>query len=139
MNMSQAPDESTPWYKRWWVSLAALVIGILGGIAAVIGKTLLKRKAVDDQQKADNKVLDERLADKQAVGDAKLEAVEAKAEALKGKIEAEHKEHTDELAEKAKADAAKNGTNPADAASALGSALERAAHKLNNGPGSKLQ
>lgn len=127
--------DKKPWYKRWWVTFAALVVGILGGIAFVVGKVFLAKKAVADQQKADNKVLDSRLADKSEVGKAKLEAVEARTETERLKAEVEHKEKLDAIADAAKADAAKNAATPDAAADALGSALERAAHKLNNSGG----
>jgi len=119
-------EEQVPWYKRWWVTLAALVLGILGGIAAVVGKTLLSKKAVTDQQRTAGKILEERLADKQAVGDAKLEAVNAKTDAAKVKADADLKEKTNALADKAKADAAKNAGSPDAASDALDAALSRA-------------
>ena len=119
-------EEQVPWYKRWWVTLAALVLGILGGIAAVVGKALLSKKAVADQQRTAGKILEERLADKQAVGDAKLEAVNAKTDAAKVKADADLKEKTNALADKAKADAAKNAGSPDAASDALDAALSRA-------------
>jgi hypothetical protein len=122
-------DEKQPWYKRWWVSLAALVLGVLGGIAAVVGKTLLTKKKMADAQKEDNKVLDIRMADKSEVGKAKLEAVNAEADLAKAKAEAEYKENTHALANKAKADAAKNAGSPDAASAALGSALDRATRR----------
>ena len=122
-------DENVPWYKRWWVSIVALVLGILGGIAAVVGKTMLAKKKVVEVQKEDNKVLETRMADKSEIGKAKLELVDAKADAAKAKAEAEHKEKTDALADKAKADAAANAGSPDAASAALGSALDRAASK----------
>ena len=113
-------DENVPWYKRWWVSIVALVLGILGGIAAVVGKTMLAKKKVVEVQKEDNKVLETRMADKSEIGKAKLELVDAKADAAKAKAEAEHKEKTDALADKAKADAAANAGSPDAASAALG-------------------
>lgn len=119
-------EPKVPWYKRWWVSLAALVLGILGGIAAVVGKTLITKKKLADEQAKDNKVLDARLDDKAEVGKAKLELVDAEADAAKAKAEVEHKEKTDALADKAKADAAANAGSPDAASAALDAALSRA-------------
>lgn len=135
--MSESPEQK-PWYKRWWATIVLVVVGVLGGIAAVVGKVFLSKKKVIDAQKDDQKVLKDRLDDKAEVGKAKLEAVDAKADAAKTKADAEHKEKLDAIDDKAKADAAKNGADPDAAARSLGSALERAAHKLNN-PGSGVQ
>ncbi len=131
--------DEMPWYRRWWAVIAALVLGILGGIFAVVSKTTFTKKKLKEAQTSDNRVLEERLKDQTELGKVRLRLVDTKAEAEKAKAEAEHKEKTDALADKAKADAAKNAANPDDAARSLGSALERAAHKLNNGPGSKVQ
>lgn len=134
--MSESTEQKQ-WYKRWWAAIV-LVVGVLGGIATVIGRVFLSKKKVIDAQKDDQKVLKDRLDDKAEIGKAKLEAVDAKADAAKTKAEAEHKEKLDAIDDKARADAAKNGADPDAAARSLGSALERAAYKLNN-PGGGVQ
>lgn len=124
-----------PWYKRWWFAFAMLLAGVLGGIAFVTRNVISSKMRVKGLQKQDEQHVKDRLTDKHAVEDAKLDQIDSKLDANKSKAESDRKESLHEIDEKAKADAAKNSASPDDASRALGSALERAAHKLNNSGG----
>ena len=84
-----------PWYKNAAVWIITIVLAILGTLAAVFGKGLVKKKQVEDEQKDRNTTLDARLHDKAEVAVAKLETVNA--ETAKAESDAKH-EHEEKLA-----------------------------------------
>ncbi len=79
-----------PWWKRVWPALVALVVGVLGTLAVVLGKARFAGKAMEDAQAKDNKALENRLSDADKVAQARLDAVAAEKRAAKEKADHEH-------------------------------------------------
>lgn len=121
--------DNKPWYKRAWLAVAAVLAAVFTFALTLVMKQHVAKKKLSDAQKEDQKVLDERLADKVEVKDAKLEAIDAKKEAAEEKASSEHEARKDAITEKANSDAA---AVPADGVpAALLDSLNSADKKLS--------
>lgn len=81
-----------PWWKRAWPYIAAILGGFLTAVALVVSKSQLAGRRVKAVQDKDNKHLDEKLAAANAVKNAKLDAVEARADLAVEKASNAHEE-----------------------------------------------
>lgn len=122
--------DNTPWWKRIWPMLVALVVGVLGAIAFVTGRSALAGKKMAEAQKQDNDVLKSRLNDVNVLQDSKLDAVKAREDLAEQKAENAHEAREHAIDDKAKQDAQALHDNPDAVAGALLDSLKGAQSKL---------
>lgn len=124
-----ADEAQKPWYRRLWPLLVAAA-GFVLGLLLLKGRSGLAGRDAAKRQAENNKRLAERLEDKDAARDAKLEAADAKRALAAEKVEDAHDRRVAEIESEADGSRRNLAARPGDLAGGLVDSLDRADDKL---------
>ncbi len=119
-----------PWWKRVWAAVGAILLGALGALALLKGKSYLAGRQMASAQKKDNADLKADLKEVKATRSAKLEIVSLQEALDQQKLRAEHEERVREIDQQTEEKRQDLANRPDAVPDALLRSLEGAERKL---------